>query len=106
MKYNKLIRDKIPEIIRKKGKEPIIHIANKKEYWQYLKQKLKEEVDEFLKRGDKEELADILEMIYAICDFKKIDKKELEKLRRKKAEKRGKFKKRIILEKIEQTKGN
>jgi ADP-ribose pyrophosphatase YjhB (NUDIX family) len=45
-------------------------------------------------------LADILEIIYAICDFKKIDKKELEKLRKKKAKERGKFKRRIILDEV------
>jgi predicted house-cleaning noncanonical NTP pyrophosphatase (MazG superfamily) len=85
MKYNKLVRDKILEIIKKRGQIPVTHIANKKEYWQALKQKLKEEVEEFLKTPNKEELADILEMIYAICEFKKIDKKELEKLRKEKA---------------------
>jgi predicted house-cleaning noncanonical NTP pyrophosphatase (MazG superfamily) len=68
-----------------------------------LKQKLKEEVEEFLKTPNKEELADILEVIYAICDFKKIEKKELEKLRKKKIKERGGFKKRIILDEIKQT---
>lgn len=98
MKYNKLVRDKIPEIIKQKGKTPIIHVADDKEYWQKLKEKLKEEIDEFLKKDSEEELADILEIIYAICDFKKIDKKKLEILRKKKAEKRGSFKNKIILD--------
>lgn len=100
MKYNKLVRDKIPEIIKRKGKEPIIHIANKKEYWQGLREKLKEEVDEFLKKLNKEELADILEIIYAICDFKEINKNNLENLRKKKVKERGGFKKKIILEEV------
>ena len=98
MKYNKLVRDKIPEIIKNKGEIPITHIAGNEEYWQKLKEKLKEEVDEFLKDGNEEELADILEIIYAICDFKKIDKNELELLRKKKAEERGGFKYKIILD--------
>jgi len=97
MKYNKLIRDRIPEIIKQKGKVPLTHIAGNGEYWQKLKEKLKEEVDEFLKNANEEELADILEVIYAICHFKKIDKKELELRRVKKAKERGGFKEKIIL---------
>jgi len=98
MKYNKLVRDKIPEIIKQKRKTPITHIAGEEEYWQKLKEKLKEEVDEFLKQSNEEELADILEIIYAICDFKKIDRKKLEVLRKKKAKQRGSFKNKIILD--------
>ncbi len=100
MKYNKLVRDKIPEIIRQDGRKPTTHIADKKEYWQGLKEKLKEEVKEFLKESNEEELADILELIYAICDFKKIDKSKLENLRKKKAKQRGGFQKKIILDEI------
>ncbi|MBZ9577590.1 nucleoside triphosphate pyrophosphohydrolase [Patescibacteria group bacterium] len=98
MKYNKLVRDKIPEIIKQKGDVPITHIAGDEEYWQKLKEKLQEEANEFLKESSEEELADILEIIYAICDFKKIDKEKLESLRKKKAERRGGFKDRIILD--------
>ena len=71
---SKLVRDKIPEIIKNHGKIPFTHIADNKEYWQKLKEKLKEEVDEFLKDGSEEELADILEVIYAICNLKNINK--------------------------------
>ena len=98
MKYNKLVRDKIPEIIKQKGKIPITHIADNEEYWQKLKEKLKEEVDEFLQDGNEEELADILEVFYTICDVKSIDKQKLELLRKKKAEERGGFKYKIILD--------
>ena len=99
MEYNKLVRDKIPEIIKNKGKIPITHIASDNEYWQKLKEKIQEEIDEFMKDGNEEELADILEVVYAICDHKKIDKKKLELLRKKKADERGGFKNRIILDK-------
>ncbi|MHA1758836.1 MAG: hypothetical protein ACTSVV_18865 [Promethearchaeota archaeon] len=98
MKYNKLVRDKIPEIIKNKGAVPITHIADDEEYWQKLKEKLQEEVDEFLKDSNEEELADILEVIYAICDFKNFDKEKLELLRKKKVEERGGFKDKIILD--------
>jgi predicted house-cleaning noncanonical NTP pyrophosphatase (MazG superfamily) len=100
MKRNKLVRDKIPEIIKNKRAVPITHIASDDEYWQKLKEKLQEEIDEFMKDSNEEELADILEVIYAICDYKKINKKELELLRKKKAEERGGFKDKIILDEI------
>ena len=98
MKYNKLIRDNIPEIIEKDGKKAITHIAEEKEYQEALKKKLQEEVDEFLENPNEEELADILEVIYALCDLYKIDKNKLEQLRKEKAEKRGGFKNKIILD--------
>ncbi len=98
MKYNKLVRDKIPEIIKKNGAVPITHIASDEEYQQKLKEKLQEEVNEFIKYDTDEELADILEVVHAICDYKKIDKNKLELIRKKKAEERGGFKDKIILD--------
>lgn len=98
MKYNKLVRDKIPEIIKNNGEIPITHIASNDEYWIKLKEKLKEEVDEFLEGDNEEELSDILEVIDAIYDFKKIDRKESEKIRKSKKEKKGGFKDKIILD--------
>lgn len=98
MKYNKLVRDRIPEIIKNSGSTPITHIADDEEYWEKLKEKFKEEVNEFLKSPTKEELADVLEIIYAICDFKNISRQELEIIRKKKAKKRGSFRKKIILD--------
>jgi len=98
MKYDKLVRDKIPEIIRSKGIISKTHIASDEEYRQKLKDKLQEEVDEFLKDSNEEELADILEVIYALCDLYKIDKDSLEQTRKEKAEKKGGFKDKIILD--------
>ena len=100
MKYNKLVRDKIPEIIKNRKAVPITHVADDEEYWQKLREKLQEEVDEFLRDSNEEELADILEVIYAICDFKNFDKEELELLRKKKAEERGGFRDRIIFDEV------
>ena len=100
MKYDKLVRDRLPEIIEKKGSTPVTHIADDEEYWQRLKEKLKEEVNEFLEESNEEELVDILEVIYAIREFKKISKKKLELLRKEKAKRRGGFKNRIILEEV------
>ena len=63
MKYNKLVRDKIPEIIKADKQTPITHIANQKEFKQKLLEKLQEEVGEFLKEQNTEELADIVNTI-------------------------------------------
>ena len=102
MRYDKLVRDKIPEIIKKKELTPVTHIAEDKEYWKKIKEKLREEVDEFLNESNKEELSDILEVIYAICKFKNFDKEELEDIRKKKVEERGGFKDKIILEEVKE----
>ena len=98
MKYNKLVRDKIPEIIRKKGETAVTHIADEAEYWAKLKEKIAEEVKEFQEAESAEELADVLEVIDAIVEFKKMDMNEIVRIQREKAEKRGGFKERIILE--------
>jgi len=100
MKYNKLVRDKIPDIIKKDNKNPFIHIANDEEYWKKLKEKLNEEVNEFVKEGNEEEIADIIEVINAICAYKKFDKNKLDYIKKQKAEKRGRFDKRIILDEV------
>jgi predicted house-cleaning noncanonical NTP pyrophosphatase (MazG superfamily) len=98
MEYNKLVRDKIPEYIKSKGGTPVTHIADDTEYWQKLREKLQEEVDEFLEAESIEEMADVLEVIDAIINFKKFDKDELQKVKNKKADERGKFNKKVILE--------
>lgn len=97
-KYDKLVRDKIPEIIKAKGEDYKIHIADNEEYYKKLKEKLLEEFEEFSEDDTVEEIADILEIIDAICDFKNFDKKEIEKIKKEKFEKRGGFSKKIILE--------
>ena len=97
-KYNKLIRDKIPEIIKKSGGKAIVHRANSKEYWKKLKEKLLEEVKEFFKKESQEEFVDILEVIEAIRIFKKFGSKKVLAVKRKKLKERGGFSKRIILE--------
>ncbi len=98
MKYNKLVRDKIPEYIRKKGGTPITHIANEAEYWEKLKEKLLEEIKEFEKDESAEEFGDILEVLDAIAEYKKFNRNEIEKIKEKKTTKKGRFKNRIILD--------
>ena len=98
MQYNKLVRDKIPEYIKTKGGKPIFHVAAKKEYWQKLKDKLLEEYEEFKKYESIEEFADLMEVIDAIANYKRFDQNKVIAMRDKKAEERGRFKNRIILD--------
>ena len=98
MKYNKLVRDNIPEIMKKHGENPRIHIADSKEYWAKLIEKIKEESAELEADQTLEEVADILEVIDAICELKGFDMKEIKKYKKDKLKKRGGFKRRIILE--------
>jgi predicted house-cleaning noncanonical NTP pyrophosphatase (MazG superfamily) len=98
-KYNKLVRDKIPEYIRSKGGKPLYHTADEKEYWEKLKGKLLEEFEEFKEAESIEEFADLMEVIDAIADWKKFDKKDVEGVRNKKSQERGLFKDRIVLDK-------
>lgn len=98
MKYNKLVRDKIPEYIESKGEKVVYHVASDEEYWTKLKEKLTEEVEGFKKETSIDELADILEVLKAIENYKKFNKDEIERVRNNKVEKRGAFEKRIILD--------
>lgn len=101
VEYNKLVRDKIPDIIKANDKTAMTHIADDKEYWQKLKEKLLEEAREFGESEDPEEIADLLEIILALAEVKGLSREELEKERQEKASQRGAFKKRIILEEVE-----
>lgn len=93
--YNKLVRDKIPEILDGKGARYEKRIASDDEYKTELVKKLGEEAEEFLRAGDPEELADVIEVIEAL---KKLpDYENVEELRKKKLEKRGGFDQKIIL---------
>ncbi|MBR3512747.1 MAG: nucleoside triphosphate pyrophosphohydrolase [Clostridia bacterium] len=99
--YNKLIRDKIPEIISKdNNKKAIIRVLNDVDYKKELDKKLQEEMKEYLEDDNVEELADLVEVIYAILDNKNISLEEFEKIRKKKVGKRGAFKEKLFLEKV------
>ena len=99
--HNKLVRDKIPEIIQNTGKTCATHILSKNEYIASLDMKLQEEVAEYLEDKNLEELADVVEVLRAICIARGYTLEELEKMRAKKADERGGFEKRIYLEYVE-----
>lgn len=93
--YNKLVRDKIPEILDQKGVQYEKRIASPEEYKVELIKKLGEEIQEFSEAGDPEELADVIEVIEAL---KKLPEYfEVESIRQKKREERGGFDEKIIL---------
>jgi predicted house-cleaning noncanonical NTP pyrophosphatase (MazG superfamily) len=96
------VRDKIPEIIRGNGSMPKTRILNENEYFKELIKKLNEEVAEFEKEPSAEELADIKEVMIALREAMNFHAGELEEVRRKKAAERGRFKKRIFLESVEE----
>ena len=97
MDYNKLVRDSIPEIIAAQGEKPIIRVMDDKEYIISLEKKLDEEVAEYHESKEIEELADVLEVIYALCEAKGHSVDELIKVYEKKHIERGGFSKRIFL---------
>ena len=95
--YNKLIRDRIPEIIESAGKQCIVEVMNEDEYLEALDCKLEEELAEYQADKSLEELADLLEVMYAVVVARGYSIEELERVRKQKAEKRGGFEKRLRL---------
>jgi len=98
IKYNKLIRDKIPEIIESSNKEYKIHTVDKDETIKYLILKFSEEINEFKESYSIKELADILEIIHGLAYHLNYDMNELESIRKKKYNDRGGFEEGIILD--------
>lgn len=94
----KLVRDGIREIIEKDGKTPVIRIMDEMEYKEELRKKLQEEVQEYLADESVEEMADMLEVMHALCAVTGHTMSEVERVRVRKCRERGGFKKRIYWE--------
>ena len=98
--FNKLVRDKIPDIILADNQLPVTRVLNDEEYVEELNKKLLEEVNEYLDGNNIMEIVDILEVLRAILDQKGVSLEEIEEKRKKKASKRGAFQDKIFLEKV------
>ena len=100
MKYNKLVRDRIPEIIEASGKSCVTEILSDEAYLRLLDAKLDEELAEYHSDQNIEELADLLEVIYAAAMARGDTLEQLESVRAAKAEKRGAFANKILLKEV------
>ena len=103
--YNKLVRDRIPEVIERTGKSFNTRILSQEEYIKELKKKSYEELEEYMSAETNEEaleeLADLLEILHAFAAVHGSSIHEVEEIRKKKAEKRGGFQERIFLVDVE-----
>ena len=95
--YNKLVRDRIPDMIRTNGETPHTRILDMDEYLEHLEAKLDEETGEYHRDKNAEELADILEVVYALAEAIGCSKEELMQIYQKKHDARGGFADRVFL---------
>lgn len=100
IKYNKLVRDRIPEIIEASGKNCVAEILSDEDYLCMIDAKLDEELAEYHKDQNIEELADLIEVIYAATKARGYTLEQLETVRAEKAAKRGIFQKKLFLKKV------
>lgn len=98
--YNKLVRDNIPQIIKASGKQCIVEVLSDTDYLKMLDTKLDEELLEYHKDQNIEELADLLEVLRACAVARGYSVDDLEQIRADKAEKRGGFEKKILLKEV------
>jgi predicted house-cleaning noncanonical NTP pyrophosphatase (MazG superfamily) len=103
--YNKLVRDRIPEVITRNGKKCSTRILDNEEYLVELKKKSFEELEEYVKTQTDEEaieeLADILEILHALAKVHGSTMREVDEIRKSKAEKRGGFRDKVFLIEVE-----
>ena len=98
--YHKLVRDRIPEIIEIDGKKCVCETLSDEDYISLLDQKLNEELAEYQESKSLEELADLLEVMQAVVKARGWTAEDLERVRAKKAAKRGGFEKKILLKEV------
>ena len=103
-RYNKLVRDRIPEIIAADGNSCVTAALTDEEYIKMLDAKLNEELCEYQESKSMEELADLLEVIRAVAAARGSSIEEVEGIRRKKADERGGFEKKLLLVEVQDNK--
>lgn len=99
-RFDKLVRDRIPEIIKSTGKVCVTEILSDEEYLRMVDAKLDEELAEYHKDQNIEELADLMEVIHAATIARGYTLEDLERVRAEKAAKRGAFAKKILLKEV------
>ncbi|MGI5891771.1 MAG: phosphoribosyl-ATP pyrophosphohydrolase [Bacillota bacterium] len=97
---NKLVRDKVPEILAQEGKEAITEVLPDEKYIEMLNAKLVEEVAAYLAKGTVKELADIGEVMHGILAYKGISLEEFQKARMEGLQERGGFSNKLFLKEI------
>lgn len=105
IRYNKLVRDHIPEIITNSGRQCVCSTLSDDEYITMLDAKLNEELAEYQESKSMEELADLLEVIRAVAKARGSSIDEVEAIRRDKAAKRGGFEQKILLVEVRDCEG-
>ena len=95
--YNRLVRDNVPEIIEDYGDIADTRELSEAEYVLQLDKKLNQEVGEYQESKSIEDIADILEVLYAICEIRGYTREQLEAVRLKKLSEHGGFKDRVFL---------
>ena len=98
--YHKLIRDKIPEIIASQGKVCVTEVLTDAQYLKMVDAKLDEELAEYHEDQNIEELADLLEVLYAAAAARGYTREQLEQVRLEKEQKRGAFRKKLLLREV------
>ena len=98
--YNKLVRDRIPEIIARSGKRCVTEILSDEEYLKMVDAKLDEELAEYHKDQNIEELADLMEVIYAAAAARGYTPQQLEQVRAEKFARRGGFQRKLLLKEV------
>ncbi len=99
-RYHKLVRDRIPEIIEASGKTCVYETLSDEDYLRLLDEKLNEELAEYQESKSLEELADLLEVMWAVVKARSWTIEQLEQVRAEKAAKRGGFEKKILLREV------